>query len=257
MLLLIKFLIFASSALIFILFNAISFSPRYFFLWGALMIIIAILISFFILRKKTCILDKFLFMISPIFFILSSLFASIFLNNSIYKFIFFIAISYIIFLYLENLFAYFHAPAKYNIYSLENISGYINLASIFFISFGAYGIKVLFGMNIYWVVVLAIITFAIFFLFYYQMLWVNKISISETGKYFFATGLILMEIYLAIFLLPGSFYTAGAIFAIAYYVLMGIVRLKLLDKLDRKNIIKYLSIGSLMFLLLMITTRWM
>lgn len=256
MLLLKKFLIFLSSLLIFLLFEAISIWPQNFLIFGAVMLLIGVSISFFILQKKSSALDKLLFLVTPVFFILSAILANMFFDDPFHKTAFAIAISAIIFLYLENLFAYFYTPAKYHIYSLENISGYINLISVFFIAFFAYGIKVLFGMNIYWIVAIGIASFAAIALFNYQALWLNRILHMEAKKHIFLAGFILAEIYFVIFFLPGSYYVAGLIFALAYYVLIGIIRYKLMDKLEKKIALKYLSIGSLMLLLILLTTKW-
>lgn len=256
MLLLTKFLIFLTSIFIFLLFNAISFAPKYFFLWAGLIVLIVVWVNLFILRKKSSVSDKLFFLLTPVVFVIASLSPCIFFSSISYKFAFSIAVGAIIFLYLENLFAYFYTPAKYHIYSLENISGYINLISIFFISFSAYGIKVLFGMDFYWVIGLTALNTVLIMLFIYQLLWINKILNKDAIKYIFIACFILAEIYLAIFFLPGSFYSAGLIFVLAYYVLMGIIRYRLLDKLEKKIIIKYLSIGISMFILLLITAKW-
>lgn len=256
MLLIKKFLIFLSLVLIFLLFEAIAIWPKFFLIFGTAMLFIAVSASLFILKRMAPLLDKLLFLVTPVFFILSAICANIFFDGFFYKTAFAIIIAAIVFLYLENLFAYFHTPAKYHIYSLENISGYINLISIFFIAFIAYGIKVLFGMNFYWIAAMGIIAFAVIGLFNYQALWMNKILPKTAKKDMLLSGLILVEVYLMIFFLSCSFYVAGLIFALAYYVLMGIIKYKLMDKLDRKIVLKYLSIGSLMMLLTLLTTKW-
>lgn len=256
MLLITKFLIFLTALLIFFLFSAMSWMPRYFFLWGILMIFLVTSINFFILRKKAIFSDKLFFLITPLLFLLSSFSTFIFFADFFYKLFFSVAVSAVILLYLENLFSYFHTPANYNIYSLENISGYINLISIFFIALSTYGIKVLFGMDLYWIIGMAFLVSGIIGVLNYQLLWINKILNSRANKYLFAAGLILSQIYIIMFFLPGSYYVAGLIFALYYYVLMGIIRYKLLDKLENKIIIKYLSVGILMFFLLLFTAKW-
>src|SRR4030042_681346 len=134
MLLIKKFLIFLSSALIFLLFEAMAILPKLFLIFGVAMLIIPVSASFFILKKKAPILDKLLFLITPIFFILSAVLANIFFNNPFYKTVFAIAISAIIFLYLDNLFSYFYTPAKYHIYSFGRTNFGRSLSYDFFLA---------------------------------------------------------------------------------------------------------------------------
>jgi len=231
--------------------------PAYFFVWVFIMAVMLIVCIVHILKKQDINLKgKIFFLITPVSLMGASILASIFLNNSWIKVFFSISIAVIFFLYLENLFLYFRMPAKYQIYSLENISSYINLISVFLISFSFYGLKILLGIRLKWFIILIAIEFFIIFILFCQNLWVNKIPFEEGKKYLLIAILILSEIYLIILFLPSNFYVNGLIFSLAYYVIAGLIRYKLLDKLEKKIVMKYGIISSALFICLLVTTKW-
>lgn len=257
MLLLYRLLVFLTPIAVFTGFGAIFLFPRYFIIWG-IIIISALIISIFLLlrKQKSAKQDKIFFFISPVTFVLSSIMGGIFLNSSLLKLIFAVFISIITFLYLENLFLYFYIPTKYHIYSLENIASYLNLLAIFFIFFSFLGLKILFGLGIYLVFGLVLLNVIIVVLLICQTLWINKISLRDSKVYIFIATLVLTQIYLIIYLLPSSFYVNGLIFALSYYVIIGLLKQKLLKKLETRLIMRHLTIGLALLLLLLITAKW-
>lgn len=256
MILLAKLAVLLATIFVFITFGLIFLFPSGIILLGIIIIIIAGLSSLYLLKGKVSKRDKFFLLITPLFFIIASLVTCIFFKSNISKLLFSMLISFTIFLYMQNLFLYFYIPAKYNIYSLENISSYMNLISVFLISLAIYGLKILFGIRNY--LFLGMIVFNLFFvtLLIYQNLWINKINFKEARKYVFINLLALSQIYLIIFLLPSSFYVNGLIFTLAYYMISELSKQKLLNKLEKKIVLKYAMIGVSLFFLLLIATKW-
>lgn len=256
MFLLSRLLVYLTSSLIFLIFISLFLSHKHFIVWLVLAIAAIVFAILSILKKKTDKINKILFLTTPVLFILASMAASIFLNNSYIKLLFSGFAGFIIFLYLENLFLYFYVPSKYNIYSLENISGYINLIIVFFASFSSYGLKTSFGINIYRISGLVAINLMIMAALIHQTLWINKINFRETKNYMLITVFLLAQIYLIIFFLPSSFYVNGLIFSLAYYVIVSLIKYKLLNKLEKRVIIQYVLTGTLLFSALLLTTKW-
>jgi len=257
MVLLSKLSVYLTAIVIFLCFRMIFIFPKFFLLIGFIALAVMIISIFYLLKKNCKRNDKLLFLITPVIFILSSLLVGVFLNGNLTKLFFSVIVAIVVFLYLENLFAYFYAPAKYHIYSLENISGYINLIAIFFLSSFLYGIKILFGIsNIYLFIGLVLFNLVVVFILIFQTFWINKIDFQRNWDYAIIVAIILFEIYIIIFLLPSSFYVNGLIFTLFYYVAIGLTRHELLNKLEKRVIIKYISIGTVLFFLLLMTTKW-
>lgn len=238
--------------------GAIFLMPQYFFIISSFIILLISFTVFYILKKKETKYNSFLFLISPLILIFSALAASVFLNNNLLKFSFAILVGMVLFLYMENLFSYFHIPTKYNIYSLENISGYINLVSMFFISSSFYGLKILFAIEInsFWFLCLLVIMIFLIIIILLQTFWINKISIKLNKNYIIVISIMLIQIYFIIFFLPSAFYVNSAIFVLSYYIITGLARYKLLNKLEKAVIIKYITMSFIMFLLLLVSTKW-
>lgn len=238
--------------------GAIFLMPQYFFIISSFIILLISFTVFYILKKKETKYNSFLFLISPLILIFSALAASVFLNNNLLKFSFAILVGIILFLYMENLFSYFHIPTKYNIYSLENISGYINLVSMFFISSSFYGFKISLGIEIisYWFLCLLVIMIFLIVILLLQTFWINKISIKLNKNYIIVISIMLIQIYFIIFFLPSAFYVNSTIFVLSYYIITGLARYKLLNKLEKTVIIKYITVSFIMFLLLLVSTKW-
>lgn len=238
--------------------GAIFLMPQYFFIISALIILLLIFNVFYILSGKETKYNTFLFLISPLIFVFSSLMACVFLNNNLLKFGFAVFVGIILFLYMENLFSYFHIPTKYHIYSLENISGYINLVSMFFMSSSFYGFKISLGIEIisYWVLTYIAIMLFLIIILILQTFWINKISFKSGKNYIIVMSIILIQIYFIIFFLPSAFYVNSVIFVLSYYTITGLARYKLLNKLEKRVIIKYMTVSLLMFFLLLVTAKW-
>lgn len=256
MILLSRILVFLASIMIFLGFRIGFYLPRYYLIFSIGMVIVLTFSTLFILHKKTSKIDKILFLISPLFFLMASILAGTFFDSNYFKTLFSIIAAIFISLYLESLFAYFYLPSKYQICSLENISAYINLITVFFISFSFYGLKMLFGINSYNFLGLVIFNFLFLSILIYQTFWINNILISKAKNSIFALALILSEVYLIIFLLPSSFYVNGLFFSIIYYSITGLITYNLLSKLDKKSIYRHILIASVVFIFLLITTQW-
>lgn len=69
-------------------------------------------------------------------------------------------------------------------------------------------------------------------------------------------GVFMGELLGALVLLPTSFLVSGAVTAIAWYIIDGLFRVVDLGLPLRAPAIRYLTLGSVLFVLVMITARW-
>ncbi len=129
---------------------------------------------------------------------------------------------------------------------------------MFLISSSFYGLKINLGIEIssYWFLGFILIMLILIIILLLQTFWINKISFESGENYIIIISIILTQIYFMIFFLPSAFYVNGAVFVLCYYTITGLARYKLLNKLEKRIIIKYMTVSLLMFLLLLITTKW-
>jgi len=91
----------------------------------------------------------------------------------------------------------------------------------------------------------------------YQIIWVNKIELKKGLPYILISCLILVELCWSISFLPFNYNISGLSLAICFYVIIGLIKNYLLDKLDAVKIKTYLILGSVSLFLILFTARWL
>jgi len=160
----------------------------------------------------------------------------------------------LLYLYLRYLYYYLVLPASYEAFSIENISSYGNFLTFFLAAATIYGLQSFLNTSIWLLMVIMLVVTG---LIAYQVIWTNKIDLSQGLPYIFISCLIIAELFWSISFLPLNHNISGLALAICYYMLIGLVRHFLLDKLDKKKIKLYLGFGFTSLIVLLFTARWM
>ncbi|MCK4554024.1 hypothetical protein KAU19_03605 [Candidatus Parcubacteria bacterium] len=160
----------------------------------------------------------------------------------------------LLYFYLRYIYYYLVRPAAYKAFSIENISSYGNFLIFFLVATTIYGMQAFLSVKTW---LLMIIMLAASGLIVYQVMWANKIDLGKGLIYILISCLIILELSWSISFLPLNHHIAGLITAICYYMLIGLVRHFLLDKLDKKIIRLYLGFGLTSLFIVLITARWL
>jgi len=193
------------------------------------------------------------FLITPFVLFLSNVALLMFIESLwLYRLILVIGAVFL-YLYLDQLLNYFYFSRRYQPYTLENFSFYINVLSVFFISATLFGGLIFLHFNIF---ILAFISLVFYFLLTYQVFWVNKISWSKSYLFSFIIPLVLAELLIAISYLPTSFYVNGFLVAVFFYLMIGLSRLFLQENLLKKNILSHIIISLLAIIVILLTAQW-
>lgn len=193
------------------------------------------------------------YLILPSAMSISTAVYSVFLSSkSVIQILFFLNLLFLYF-YLRHIYYYLLNPALYEVFSIENISSYLSWFSFFMISAVIYGLQSFLNIS---VSILAIIILAFSFLIIYQIFWAYKIEFEKSKLYIFISCLILAELYWSISILPFNYNISGLCLAVCFYVVSGLVKNYLLDKLDRKAVKMYLSVGVSSLFLILLTASW-
>ena len=161
----------------------------------------------------------------------------------------------VIFLYFYIRFVYFYLikPSSYEAFSIENITSYGNFLTFFLIATAIYGLQSFLDVSIWLLEIIILVLSAVIL---YQFFWANKIVFKKAMPYILIGCFILIELSWSISFLPLNFNISGLTLAICYYMLAGIIKNYLLDKLDSKRIKIYLTIGLTSLILILVTARW-
>lgn len=191
---------------------------------------------------------------TPCLLLLSAIFFFLFLESAPAKWMLAVLITGAIGLYAENLFSFYHMPSAYQAYALEYLSLVLYVASGFFFTSSAYGSQ-LFILLPVWVPALAV--FVAVLLATIAVFWVSKVGF-ETGLVFaFAGALVMTEAYIALAMLPTSFVTNAAAFAVLLYLFLGLSRAQVLDTLSRPVLKRYLATGAVLLAVIFGTATWL
>lgn len=193
------------------------------------------------------------FLIPVLFLFWGWIFLTIFFEVVWIKQLFLLLVMIFIFVLFYNIFLFLHQPLSYKVYSLENISNYLNLFIVWLWFSSFFGLVIFLGLPSGAFVFPVIILGA---LIYSQNLWINKINLKDNWLFLVIAALLLAEMFLAVSFLPTDFYVNGLILAVAYYLLAGFSRDFILKKLDRAVIIKNLSFSIIILAAVLTTAKW-
>ncbi len=223
-------------------------------LWGVVLTAIAALILMaFLAKPRLRVVEFWAFFGLPTLFFLSSLATVFYLQSASAAMLLATAVGIILFVFLERVFFYVHAPALHRAYALEYLSVLMALLTIFFLSVALLGLRLfVLTPSVYLVCAFALLSFALSYL----ALWASKFEIQSVRLFSFAFALLLAQGFLVVLFLPTEFYTGGAFLALAFYLLFGLSRAHLLHKLDTRVRRRYVVLSICLFVLLSATARW-
>jgi hypothetical protein len=156
--------------------------------------------------------------------------------------------------YFKTIYSRTVKSENYQNYSLENLSAYGNFLSVYFISSSIYGLQSFLDFSV-WLLMMIMLFFLA--LIIYQAFWSSAINPKNTFFYLLLFCLTMIEIAWSTSFLPLSYYIMGLLFALCFYILIGLLRFHLLGKLDKRAVKLYLIYGFSCMLLVFLTSRWL
>jgi len=207
----------------------------------------------FLIKEKIYSRDFIYLSILPFLLFYSTLGFLFLLGSDIFRHVVIVILTLILIIYLENIFSFFHRPALYQPFSLENLTALLNLLIFFLATIDLNALATFLNLPIW---LLSIILIAVTSLLLYQMFWINKIKAGRKTIFLLIINIVILESFWAFAFLPASFYVSSIILTIIYYLLSGLFKAKLSAKLDKKNILWYLIISLILLLIIIITSSW-
>lgn len=193
------------------------------------------------------------FLISPIILVLSALFFSIFLETAISRHILALLVTLFLGIFLEIAFTYIYFHQNYQVYSLENVSGYFNLLSFFLACSSLFSLAMFLGVPTWQFTIYIIL---ISFLLLFEDFWINKTLKETKWLFIFSLTLIIAEVAWVLSFFPFNFYTNSLILTLFYYALSELSLAYFKGQLDKAHIKRCLLIGFLGVVLAMFTAGW-
>ncbi len=230
---------------------SLSHSEYWYYFVGSFGVLIAL--TLFILGKIKLRRNFLNFFILPLFFYLSVCFFIAFLEREalIHAMVIFSGLTF--YVYFRQYYLYFYFPFKYQPYSLESLSFYLNIFAIFFASTALFSAHLLLKFNL-WLLLLILLTLV--FALTYQFYWINKISFSKTWLIILAVMIVCAELFVALAYLPTGYFVNSFTLSLGYFLMLSLGKHFLRDSLDRRRLISYLTISSICLIIVLATARW-
>ena len=232
-----------------------------FFFWPQMIyviLVLAVLLFFFTIRQFTKASLKheseWNFLILPTCFFVGLVVFSTMIPNKLLVQLLFVLNIIFLYYYFRSIYYYLIKTDSYHGYSLENISSYGNFLAFYFIASAVYGLQAFLDISVWFLMIIMLIAIG---LIVYQGIWANKIDIRIGFFYILLACLVLVELAWSASFLPLSFYIIGLVLSICYYMLVGLVKFYLLEKLDKRTIKLYLVFGFISIFTVLFTARWM
>jgi len=240
--------------LVFLLEEVYFFYPRLIYL----IVVLAILLIFFALWQLTRLstVDKswWNYLILPALMTGALIAYTVFLSSQTLIQLLLIFNLVFLYVYLRHVYYYLLNPLAYEVFSIENLSSYINFLTFFFLAAVAYGLQSFLNVQI---TALALIMLVSAVLAVYQIIWANKIDLKTAWPFILVSCLLLVELFWSISFLPFNYNISGFCLAVSYYLIIGLVKNYLLDKLDAKKVRMYLALGLISLFLVLLTAKWL
>ncbi|MCL5794879.1 MAG: hypothetical protein M1338_00765 [Patescibacteria group bacterium] len=193
------------------------------------------------------------FLITPILFLIAGWIFFIFLDGVSLQRGSAIFLAGFLWLFMETIFFYFHLRPKYQAHALENISNYLNLATVFLFYSGLFNLSIFLTFKFWWLILSGII-FSLLLL--HELFWVSEISFQSSRVYIVIITLLIAELFWTVSFLPTSVYVNGMIMAILFYLLGGLARNWLLEIRESKVLRRYLFNSLFVFIIILLTAKW-
>jgi hypothetical protein len=155
--------------------------------------------------------------------------------------------------YLENIFIFFYRPIEYQPYALENLSNLLIILIFFLLALNLNAFSVFLNLRLWQ---LSLILLALLSALIFQAYWANKFKSNFKLIYLLIINIVMLEAFWCLSFLPTNFYASSIILTILFYLIWGIIKAKLSDKLEKKILQRYLLISFILLVLVALSTPW-
>ncbi|MFH1325994.1 MAG: hypothetical protein ABIH48_00815 [Candidatus Falkowbacteria bacterium] len=238
----------------FISWELFIYRPQLFFIAFGIIIVATVGLLLKFNRYKIFDTDFWLLLTPPLVLIVFTTIFLLFLNYKYIQHGIALAVAIAIYYYLTYLYYFLRRITNYKPLSLESASSYFTVISYLFLSIVSYGFINFLNFKIWY---LAIIFILLTFLSTYQFIWINKIGKRLTMFVSILISVLMIEFFWSISFFPISHFISGLALAIIYYVIINLSLLNFLEKIDKKVMRTYLSIGIICIFIILLSAKWL
>ena len=156
--------------------------------------------------------------------------------------------------FYSYLYFFWRRITSYTPLSLERASSYFNAVSYIFLGVSLFGFYNLLNLKTWY---LALIAIGFTLCLTYQFFWINKINERQNLFASILISILMAEFFWSIAFFPVSHFISGLVFAIIYYTIINLTLANFLEKIDKKIIRWYLTVGFICIFVILLSARWL
>lgn len=243
---------FFSAVFLLVTFEILFYKVNLIWIFSPILLVLVIISIFFFTKRKFN-REFFQFLISPVLYVVSCIGFSMFIEKNIFFHVFAVLTSIFLFVYFGRILDYKFYPKRYQPYSLENFSWYLDILTIFLFFSFVFALIIFLKVNVVYLIIPVLL---VCLLLTYQLFWVNKITFSDSNVFIFAISLVLVELFVAVYYLPTSYFINSFILTIAFYLMTGLARYFLMGSLDKKRKLNFIIVSAVCLIVILATAQW-
>lgn len=162
--------------------------------------------------------------------------------------------AFLILVYAEHLFYYFHQPSRYRAYTIERMSVACHLATSFLLASTLFGLLIFVHLPL-WVLAPVAFLGAVFLSF--STLWVSKVETERAFSFAVVGAVLFTEMFVAISFLSTSHLTDAALLTLFLYLFLGLVRASFMERLTFSVKMRYGVFAVVLFLAVILSAHWL
>lgn len=194
------------------------------------------------------------YILTPALFYFSFSFYSAILVNQVWIQIIFLFNAWFIYSYLKNIYYFFSFGAPEREMKLRRLLLSGAFLSVFALASTIYGLPIFLN----WSFISLLIIFVLFSLAVFGQFLIFSKNIDSTERIFLGVNtLILGEFAGVVFLLPLNYNILGLLVAIVFYLLILFNSWRIEDRLDFKNLRWPIAVASFIFIIILLSARWL
>lgn len=197
--------------------------------------------------------DFFGLVATPLFFLFSIVLVILFIESFVIRQLVVVGSAFAYAVFLEHIFRFLWQPNRYQPYALENISGALNLITIFLVVVGSFNLIILFAAS-HWLIILGVAL--VVMIMTMQTLWSSKLAIRKNWLSQFTLIFIILQLLFISYYLPLEPPIIAILVVTVYYSLINFLRHNLLGTLDREVVRRYFVIDLIVITIIILTARW-
>jgi|GEM_PF-4302733 len=215
--------------------------------------VLSILAIRFFISARTSLSERLLFVLSIMLFYTSGLAFFVFLEHRTFEYITLVLVAVIAAIYIENAYKYLWHESNYQVSALSNVSSYMHLLSVFFLTVSLFDLRFFFGISS---LVMLIVAGVFGLMLFYVFLWSQKVLLTSSRWYSLLFAFIFVEFIYVLNVWPHLPLVKGVVTLALVYGMMQILLASLRDILNPKKVARILGIVAFVLVIVLATSQW-